>query len=256
MTLQRPPSLALLIAAALVACAVLPLPAAAELTGSALVIRAVNASGDAATFEIAAPAEASSWTWSTNERIEMRSPVTGDLIAVLNPDGRATSVEYVGDPVVALSFNVQAGPSTTNFQIASALLSFPVITAEGRATAGLSLTDFDGDGATLTGVGDPSGSQGAYLAQYNGFAGTLSGTTFAEVIHSMSAGAFATSTASADVPPLGFLQIVDPVGDMSVLFSFTLTAFDLASRTSTFVIQPLSLAVEPSTWARVKALFD
>jgi hypothetical protein len=129
------------------------------------------------------------------------------------------------------------------------------MTADGRASCGFSVTDTDGDGVVLTGVGDPAGTQGAYLAQYNGFAGTLSGTTFAEVVHSLTAGSLTTATTSVDVPPLGFLQIVDPVSDMSVMVSFDLSANDLASGTSTFVLVERPLAVEPATWGQTKVLF-
>ena len=236
-------------------CAISALPARAEISGAALTVTAVNEAGDSATLQIPIPAGVASYTWTSNEITELRSPTTGDLIAILNPEGRQTSVEYVDDPSVALAFNVQAGLSQTNFSIASGLLSFPAMTGDGRATAGFSVTDFDGDGATLTGIGDPAGSQGAYLAQYNGFAGTLSGTTFAEVIHSIVAPSYDTGTANAAVPPLGFIQIIPAVNDMSVLVSFSLTALDLASGTSNFVIVPRPLAVEPTTWAVTKSLY-
>lgn len=230
-------------------------PALADITGDALNITAISDAGDVATLQIKLPAGVTSFTWTSSELMEMRSSTTGDLIAVLNPDGRESRVEYVDDPIIGLNFSVQAGGSTTTFVISSGLLSFPTITADGRATTGFSVTDGDGDGATLTGIGDPAGAQGAYLAQYNGFAGTLSGTTFAEVIQSINAGAFASATASADVPPLGFQQIVDPVSDMSVLCNFTLTANDMASATSAYVIVQRPLAVEAETWSRTKALF-
>jgi hypothetical protein len=233
-------------------------PALADIVGGGLSIIATNDAGDMASFQIPGPpAGVSTWTWSSTEMIEMRSPTTGELIAVLNPDGRQSRVEYVHDPIINLAFAVQSGPSATTFLISSALLSFPVITApEGRASTGFSLTDGDGDGATLTGVGDPSGAQGAYLAQYNGFAATLSGTTFAEEIKSMTAGIFSTQTASADVPVLGFDFIPNPASDMSVLVSFSLTANDLASGTSTYIIQRrTTLATEAATWGRIKALY-
>jgi len=231
--------------------------ALADISGGGVNITATNAVGDVATFQIPVPPGVSAWTWSSSEMIEMRSPTTGELIAVLNPDGRQSRVEYVDDPIINLAFAVQSGASTTTFSVSSALLSFPTIAEpEGRATVGFSLTDGDGDGATLTGIGNPSGAQGAYLAQYNGLAATLSGTTFAEEIQSMTAGIFSTQTASADVPPLGFLIIANPVSDMSVLVSFSLTANDLASGTSTYVIQRrTTLATETATWGRVKALY-
>jgi hypothetical protein len=242
-------------AAVALSAALIAAPAVADITHSGLSIIATNSAGDAASFQIEVPPGVSSWTWSSSERIEMRSPTTGELIAVLNPDGRPSEVTYIDDPSIVVTFNVIAGPLPTTFMIASALLSFPPLSAEGRATVGFSLTDSDGDGAGLAGIGDPSGSKGAYLAQYNGFAGTLSGTTFAEVIQAMAAGLYSTATASADVPPLGFQAIPGTVSDMSVLISFEVTANDQVSGTSTYVIQEHPLATEAATWGRVKALF-
>jgi hypothetical protein len=230
--------------------------ASADITGGALKVTAVNLEGDSATIEFAMPAGESPWVWLSDQPTELRSPTTGALIAVLNPEGRESRVEYVNDPLVSMVVSVQAGSQPTTFTISSALLSFPLLTfAEGRASAGFSVTDVDGDGALLTGIGDPSGSQGAYLAQYNGFAGTLSGTTFAEVIQTISADPFATTTAAEDVPVLGFTPILDPVGDISAVISFQLSANDIASGTSVWVVQQQQVAVEAATWSHVKALY-
>lgn len=228
----------------------------ADVTGGALKITANNPEGDSATIEIAFPEGDSPWVWTSDLPMEMRSETTGELIATLNPQGRESGVEYIHDPSVGMFFSVQAGSSTTTFTIASALLSFPsIIAAEGRASAGFSVTDFDGDGASLTGVGDPAGAMGAYLAQYNGFAGTLSGTTFAEVIQNISAGPYATSAANADEPIVGFTPIIGPVSDISSMFSFQLSANDLCSGTSVWVVQQQQVAVEPATWSQIKALY-
>jgi hypothetical protein len=231
-------------------------PAAhAGVTGGALNIKAVSLSGDEATLHIPLPEGESPWVWSSTERIEMRSPVTGDIIAVLNPENEESRVEYIDDPVVGVFFSVQAGLVDTQFQISSAVLAFPLMNAEGRASAGFSITDFNGDGADLTGIGDPNGTQGAYLAQYNGNAGTLSGTTFAEVVQFLTAGEFGSASTSQDVPVVGFQAIPDPVSDISVLVSFTLSAQDLASGTSTFVVQVPPVSVEAATWGGIKALY-
>lgn len=240
---------------AVVCSAVTALPSLAELTGSALSITATNEAGDSASLQFAVPPGPSPWIWSSSETMEMRSPTTDELIAVFNPKRLESRVEYIDDPVINMAFSVQAGPSLTTFTITSALLSFPSITAEGRATVGFSLSDADGDGATLTGIGDPAGVQGAYLAQYNGFAGTLSGTTFAEVIQGMIANDFSSSTVAVDVPLFGFQPIPDPISNMSVLVSFDLTAFDLASGTSTYVIQVPPLSTEATSWGQIKSLF-
>ena len=82
----------------------------------------------------------------------------------------------------------------------------------------------------------------------NGWAGNPGGpmgTTFAEGIYSMSAGMLETVTEDFDHPESGFLPIGETVNDMSSLVSFTLSAQDLASGTSSYVIvpEPASLAV-------------
>jgi hypothetical protein len=187
--------------------------------------------------------------------MELRSERSGQVIAILNPLGHESSVEYVDDPVVGMNFAVQAGPSQTDFSISSSLLSFTTMDGEARITVGFSLTDTDGDGAMLLGLGNPSGFQGAYLAQYNGFAGTLSGTTFAEEVQSMNASVFSSTTVAIDVPPVGFQTIADPVSDMSVMLSFSLSPNDLASGTSSFIIQPPPLSLQTASWGGVKGLY-
>lgn len=237
-------------------CVALPaLPARANITGGAFNITATNSAGDFATVQVPLPFGGSPWIWSSSQTFEMRSNRTGELIAVLNPPGHSTRVEYIDDPAVGMNFAVQAGPSLTAFTITSALLSFTMMDGEARITAGFSLTDVDGDGASLVGLGNPSGAQGAYLAQYNGFAGTISGSTFAEEIQGMNAGVFATSVASIDAPPVGFQTIANPVSDMSVLISFSLSPNDLASGTSNFVIQPPPLSTETASWGGIKGLY-
>ena len=238
------------------ACLALPaLPARANITGGAFNITAQNAAGDVASIKVPLPFGGSPWVWTSSQMVEMRSNRTGELIAVLNPAGHSSHVEYIDDPAVTMNFAVQAGPSITTFTITSALLSFTTMDGEARITTGFSLTDADGDGATLIGIGNPNGNQGAYLAQYNGFAGTVSGTTFVEVIQGINAGVFATAVASIDEPPVGFTTIPDPVSDMSVLLSFTLTPNDLASGTSNFVIQPPPLSTETASWGGIKGLY-
>jgi hypothetical protein len=164
-----------------------------------------------------------------------------DVFSDRNPDQvlatlESATVTYINDPQVNMDFAVQAGTEDTEIKLASSLLSFPTIyDAEGVASAAYTVADLDGDGVTLTGIGDTGG---AYLAQYNGWAAFLLGTTFAEVIETLSADAWSTDSVSVDVPETGTLSIDDPVYDMSALAHFNLTANDLASGTTTYVIVP------------------
>lgn len=217
----------------------------ADLTGAGFVIQASMDGSDWAQYEAEAVWDGESWTWASTDPIPL---VDGQqrTVGVLNPSalpsGSASS--YLADPVVNLNFAVQAGAATTVFRIASALLSFPTINNPvGVASAAFSVSDTNGNGATLTGIGDPMGLQGGYLAQYNGYAGQLpapAGTTFAELHPILSTAVpFGTAADSDNVPPVGTSPIGTPISDISSLVSFTLTPFDLASGTTTWVVNPV-----------------
>lgn len=156
----------------------------------------------------------------------------------------SVNLRYIADPQVNLDFAVTAGSVDTEIRIASALNDFsssPLTNPTGVASAAYTVTDgsFDGSGATLTGYGGQSGGPGgAYLAQYNGWAGFPTGplgTDFTEQIQSLVAPAWLSNDTSFDT---GLQPITGVVEDMSVLVHFGLTADDLASGTTTYVIVP------------------
>jgi hypothetical protein len=173
------------------------------------------------------------FTWSSSSPISLWDATHSHQLGTLNPAGMAqgSAVEVLHDPQINLNFAVEAGAASTQFTITSALLSFPTMTdATGTASAGYSVSDLTGDGVSLTG---PSDGNGAYLAQYNGFVPT--GSTFFTAINSVSAPAFSSSTQNATS---GETAIAGDSSDMSVQVSFTLSAFDLASGTTTFTMTP------------------
>jgi MYXO-CTERM domain-containing protein len=185
--------------------------------------------------------ETQTWTWQMPEAMEFwaENVFLGTLTQF--------DAMLVQDPEVNLDFAVQAGPEGSTFHIASSQIMFdPIDPAWGRASTAFTLTDSSGDfdGATLTGIG---ATGGAYLAQYNGWAGNPmgpDGTTFAEGIFSMSAGPGGIVDESYNEPELGYSFIPVPVDSMSSLISFDLSASDSASGTSTFVIpEPSALAL-------------
>ncbi len=221
----------------------------ADVVGEGLTIIAQDNQGNQAVWSAPLTWDGQRWIYDGSEQVELRDPTTDVVVGWINPvadPDAETSVTYVQDPVINLNFSVQAGGNPTTFHIASALLTFPTIAnAQGAASAAISVTDSLGDGATLTGIG---ATGGAYLAQYNGFAGANppAGTTFAELHPLITVAPFGTATASADVPMGGgFAPIAAPVSDMSALVSFELTPFDLASGTSVYTIipEPASLAL-------------
>jgi MYXO-CTERM domain-containing protein len=168
-----------------------------------------------------------SWSWMATDPIEIRTD-SGDLIVTVT-EGSAYIEE---DPVVALGFAVIAGDFDTLFTISSSTVSFPTIFgATGRATAGVTLTESNGDSATLTGM-QPGGT--LFSANYNGannFASLLSGP-FVE------GDAFGSESATDEFPNGGAFALVGDVSDISVQWSFELTAGDQASGTSAFVVVP------------------
>lgn len=228
----------------LAAATIVVAPAMADLTGPGFSITAIDSvtgRADEVVFDGQWSADGTTYTWSSSEPHNFYAS-DGTFLGSMNPSGQTSSIQYVVDPIVNLSFSVQAGNSTTAFSIGSALLSFPTIAAaEARASVGFSVTDFSGgDGATLTGTGGHSGTAG-YTAQYNGFAGTNSGTSFLEALPSIVTAPFLTAVDSVTTPAAGYTSI-GSVSDMSTLVSFTLSAGDFASGTSTFEIIP-----EPTT---------
>jgi hypothetical protein len=120
------------------------------LIGRAIHIEAV--SGDvSATIDFAFPSSPSDpFTWSTTTPIEIVSSENPtDVLGRINE----LSVTYVEDPQVQLNFAVTAGMSATTFTISSATLNFPsIVSPQAFATAALTLTDGDSDGALLTGL--------------------------------------------------------------------------------------------------------
>lgn len=204
----------------------------ADLSPVAFRIEATNIAGSGS-FEVPAASlqynpQTQTYTWSQQTPLDLRSG-TGALIATLEE----ASLTYVEDPQVNLSFAVTAGMNTTTFTIQSALLSFPTINSpEGRASAAFAITDVNGDGATLTGLSNP----GSFLAQYNGF--VPNGTTFANLISSITAMPGGSNNAAVTDPATGYRTIGVPVSDMSSQISFSLTAQDLASGTTNYEIVP------------------
>lgn len=176
------------------------------------------------------------YTWALSTPLTILDDVTFDPVATLN----SATLMLRLNPQITMGFAVTAGDTETTFIIDSALLSFPTIpqsVAEGRASAGVTVTDAGGDGALLTGMG--AGST-AYLAQFNGF--VPGGTTFTNLITPLAAPPGGSNSASDADPPSGNRLVGADVSDMSARAWFRLSAHDLASGTSLYRIIP-----EPAT---------
>ncbi len=175
--------------------------------------------------------------WRLERPVQLIDPYTGWVVGTLQ-DAYTT---LVGDPQISLGFLVQAGDVQTDFEISSALLSFPTINpARGRASSQVTLTDLDGDGARF--LGGRSGK--GYLAQYNGY--VPNGSTFTALIGDFVAPPGGSNALSENDPFDGsFRAIAGDVNNMSSQFRFSLSAFDTASGTSNFEIipEPASIAL-------------
>jgi hypothetical protein len=181
--------------------------------------------------------ERDAFFWSLSAPIDLFAP-GGRLL------GRLTEAAFdlEQDPAITLQFAVQAGASTTEFVITSALLEFDALTNPiARASAAITATDGGSDGAELLGLYSPRGS---YLAAYNGLAGA--GTRFVTLIDGVSAAPASSFTASENypLPPGSFEVIPGVVTSMSSELHFSLSAGDTASGTTNYQIIP-----EPSTLA-------
>lgn len=200
--------------------------AGADIMSPAFLVQATNETGTG-TFEVSSDEMtydpvAQTYSWAMTGSVDIVTE-TQDVVAVLT----GGEIIYKEDPQIALGFSVAAGLTDTTFLISSGLLSFPAIALpEAVASAGLTLTDtsIDGSGATLTEMGPGTGS---YVAAYGG------GTVFADLLPGLST---TGSISQSAIQPLA--SIGGPVSDMGAAFAFKVSAEDLASGTSNFVIIP------------------
>ncbi|GAB4385318.1 MAG: hypothetical protein Kow0022_10760 [Phycisphaerales bacterium] len=173
------------------------------------------------------------WTYELDDQVDLNGVGMIQSATIVIASGNRS----VGQ-TVSLNFNVVAGALNTVFSVTSGTAAAGYLSAMGQASAGVSVTDTLGDGATLS----PDGTS-VYTAYYNG----LPGTQFAGLLNSaITAGAFSTATANAQFPGGGsFAPIVGPVNDISASWTFAVSAFDVATGTSVFTIvpSPASLAL-------------
>ena len=183
-----------------------------------------------------------SWSWSSTSPIPIET-LQGDHLATLVD----ANVTLDPDPQIAWSFAVQAGELAADFEIRSALVSFPTIPgayAEGRASAGFTVTDTNDDGAVLQALGDPGA--GAYTAAYNGWWNPPTSTTFASMINMISTPPGGTGSMSQNYPNQApwWEPLNTDVSNMSSRVWFNLTSYDMATGSNNFEIVP-----EPATLA-------
>ncbi|MCA9273411.1 MAG: hypothetical protein KDA31_10225 [Phycisphaerales bacterium] len=144
-----------------------------------------------------------------------------------------TDTASTPDALTSIGFGVFAGNADTTFNMTASLIGTGAVSnAALRATASVNVTDNNGNGATLTGLG----AGGTYFnAAYNG------GTTFADlVVGPLVAPAIGSNDSSQDSPaaPGVFSPIGVALNNMQAQFNFSLTAGDSAGGTSGFFSIP------------------
>ncbi len=153
------------------------------------------------------------------------------LSVVNNAD--STDTPFVQDALTSIGFAAFAGDADTTFNLTASFINTGSVNdAALRATAGVTVTDNNANGATLVG----GGAGGSFFnAAYNG------GTTFADLV----SGPFSTAPAGSnsgtqDFPaaPGVFSPIANPLTDIQAQFNFTLSANDSVSGTSGFFSVP------------------
>lgn len=151
----------------------------------------------------------------------------GNVLATLTTGNLFT----LGDPVIGMGFSVLAGANPVNITITSTLLPVGFVNPTfAGAGAGLTVTDGNSNGATISGL---QAGGFAFRADYNGLA--PGGTNFASLLTNVTS---PVDDSMSDSANLGPTNIAGAVNDMSMQFRFSLTARDLASGTASYLITP------------------
>ncbi|MGE3107613.1 MAG: hypothetical protein AB7G11_10420 [Phycisphaerales bacterium] len=136
--------------------------------------------------------------------------------------------------LISIGFTFRAGAADTTFEIDSTLFGIAPIIDEGAScTAGATITDQNGNGATLTGA-NPSGQ--AFLSAYNGQG--VAGTQFCSVIDNLATAPGGSANQNTTMPGGGLFTPIGDVQDMSTRWHFTLSGSDQVAGTSAFNIIP------------------
>jgi hypothetical protein len=211
--------------------------------GTTLVTVTATSGGETSTYDVSIPPGlivACRYNWSLPAQAQLHS--NGRLLATI--DGITLGVD--ADPGVSLGFVVSAGNADTDFTITSATIPFtPLYNVMAFASAGVTVTDADSDGATLTGL---FGGGYAYEARYNSPAVTWATLLGNPVV----AGTDNTLTVN-DRRPATFRESIPGIlSSIQSEWHFKVSAYDDASGTSRFDVSGTEVP-EPATLALMAA---
>jgi hypothetical protein len=206
--------------------------ASATLTDPFIFVRATNAQGTG-TFAVplgdTMPGPNGSTVFSLGAPVDIMSGP--NVIATLTQLNSTVRPLAGAQPnTITLSFTFFAGDSDTTFEVLSTTFTFdPIMNQSARATAGMTITDSNGNGASSTGT---IANGAHYQARYdsNTFANLLNGP--------LAAGAGGSNTASDRSPINGFSPLASDATSMSAAWGFTLSANDQIGVTSSFFLVP------------------
>lgn len=146
---------------------------------------------------------------------------------------RSLTIEVDADPQVSLSFDYVAGPSGNKVVVTPNIVSFPALTNPmGRATAAITVTDRNGDGAFVSGMHD-----GRMYQTYYAMENVPTVAYFTSLIDGpITVPAYLSDTRHESCD----WQVL--TGDVKWIcseFAFNLSPEDSASGTSVFIVQPV-----------------
>lgn len=204
--------------------------ASAQLSDPYLLVRATNAGGTG-TFMVplanTSPGPNGSTTFSLGAPEDIFDGP--NLIATVTQLTSTVRPNAGAQPnTISLSFTFFAGSTDTTFEVLSTIFTFdPIDNTAARATAGITITDSDGNGASSTGTIDGAHYSARYGA--NTFANLLSDT--------VTAGMGGSNTDDDRSPTTGFTPIAGAT-EMNAVWGFTLSANDQVGVTSSYFIVP------------------
>jgi len=167
--------------------------------------------------------------WSLDSPMDIVDSGSGETIAHL----LFGSIMMSTAGTVSHSFVLQSAGADTNFSLGSGLVNTGLLlNPEGRTSAGVTLTDTDGDGASLT--GNMNGGM-MFEAFYD------NGAVFSNLLGGFGFGTAFDSQAIDGEFPGGdgnFASFAGPVNEIGIAWDFTLSANDSAGGTSVFAVIP------------------
>ena len=171
------------------------------------------------------------FSWALPEETDLIDSFNGQWLATLTDATVFARAAESGE--IELNLGVISGPAPVDVIVDSPLVSLsetiPSGYARGRASASITLTDGENDGAQIVGI--PGDGTGIYRSYYNGF--VLDGTRFTHLVGLISIEGGGTVTASQSDPVVGYRRIHQDVRDLSARIAFTITPLELAFATTT-----------------------